>query len=230
MNTTNQLNFQLLCTLGKPLTLQKNTTFSSILNNENAIYCLEEGLCALVRYTHGGEEIIYHYFKPGDIIGGVPFNLSHQTSSVLPITQDLCQLYTKTKCKVSRISFPQLKDLIVKNPDIGFLVNECISRHFISVITHFHSSKEDHTPIRLCRILLDLADYKDGEYIIEKCFNYTELSKYLGVHSVTISRIMLVLKNMGIIDKRGHSTIIKDVDKLLNLIDCPEDLRYATEA
>ena len=43
------------------------------------------------------------------------------------------------------------------------------------------------------------------------------LARYLGVHSVTVSKIMLSLKKMGIIEKEGHKIIIRDPEKLEDL-------------
>ena len=47
---------------------EKNQYFSSINNQENQLHYLVSGVCALVRFTKNGEEIIYHYFKEGDVI------------------------------------------------------------------------------------------------------------------------------------------------------------------
>ena len=97
----------------------------------------------------------------------------------------------------------------------------------MEVISHIHSSKEDHTSGGLCRTLIELSDKKNGRYELQKYFTYTELARYLGVHSVTVSKIMLMLKKMGAIEKEGHQTIIRDMDLLHHLAEHPEDLVMA---
>lgn len=66
-----------LCKDAIKIYLDKNQYFSSINNHENTAYCLISGVCALLRFTQNGEEIIYHYFKEKDVIGGVPLFMLH---------------------------------------------------------------------------------------------------------------------------------------------------------
>ncbi|MGL5378582.1 Crp/Fnr family transcriptional regulator, partial [Clostridium sp.] len=159
--------------------------------------------------------------KSGDLIGGVPYHLLNRPNTCFTSRQDLSQFYTKTRCKIYRISSTKLNNLLISNPEISFFITQSIASHFHSVINHFHSSKEDHTPARLCKLLINLAQYKQDKYFLHKYFTYVELAKYLGVHSVTISRIMLTLKNMSVIEKEGHCIIISDMEKLINLANSP---------
>ena len=57
---------EILCKEGTRIQLDKNQYFSSIINHENTAYCLISGVCALLRFTQNGEEIIYHYFRDKD--------------------------------------------------------------------------------------------------------------------------------------------------------------------
>ena len=136
-------------------------------------------------------------------------------------------MYTKTRCELYKIPFYVIEQKIKEEPEIGYWISEGISRHFMEVISHIHSSKEDHTSGRLCRTLIELSDKKNGRYELQKYFTYTELARYLGVHSVTVSKIMLMLKKMGAIEKEGHQTIIRDMDLLHHLAEHPEDLVMA---
>ena len=216
-----------LCKDAIKIYLDKNQYFSSINNHENTAYCLISGVCALLRFTQNGEEIIYHYFKEKDVIGGVPLFLSHKGASGIHSLYSFCSLYTKTRCELYKIPFYVIEQKIKEEPEIGYWISEGISRHFMEVISHIHSSKEDHTSGRLCRTLIELSDKKNGRYELQKYFTYTELARYLGVHSVTVSKIMLMLKKMGAIEEEGHQTIIRDMDLLHHLAEHPEDLVMA---
>ncbi len=201
---------------------EKNQYFSSINNQENQLHYLVSGVCALVRFTKNGEEIIYHYFKEGDVIGGVPFFLSHSWkmaggSGGTGGMYHYCSLYTKTECVLYKVPFLVVERKIKEDPEFACIIGACISRHFMEMITHNHTAMEEHTTERLCRTLLQLADWKKGRLELQNYFNYTELARYLGVHSVTVSKIMLSLKKMGIIEKEGHKIIICDPEKLVDL-------------
>lgn len=214
----------ILCKEGIRINMEKNHYFSSINNEEKTVYCLVSGVCALVRFTQNGEEVIYHYFKEGDCIGGVPLFLSHNDTTGLYSLYNFCSLFTKTECVLYKISFSAIERMIRETPEIGFWISECVSRHFMAVISHIHSSVEDHTAGRLCRTLLELAYEKHGRFELERYFTNTELAKYLGVHSVTISKIMGVLKKMDVIEKEGHKTVIRDMERLKYLAEHPHDI------
>ena len=94
-----------LCKDAIKIHLDKNQYFSSINNHENTAYCLISGVCALLRFTQNGEEIIYHYFKEKDVIGGVPLFLSHKGASGIHSLYSFCSLYTKTRCELYKIPF-----------------------------------------------------------------------------------------------------------------------------
>lgn len=213
---------QMLCKDSAKIHLGKNQYFSSINSHENTAYYLVSGVCALLRVTQNGEEIIYHYFKENDVIGGVPLFLSHKESSRIHTLYNFCSLYTKTECTLYKIPFSVIEQKISKEPEIGYWLSEGISRHFMEVISHMHASKEDHTAGRLCRTLIELSDLKQDRYELQKYFTYAELARYLGVHSVTVSKIMLTLKKMGVIQKEGHKTVICDMERLHYLAENPQ--------
>lgn len=213
--------FDVLCKDAVKIHLDKNQYFSSINNHENTAYCLISGVCALLRFTRNGQEVIYHYFRGKDVIGGVPLFLSHEGVSRIHSLYSFCTLYTKTECVLYKIPFSIIERKIKEEPELGYWISEGISRHFMEVISHMHSSKEDYTSGRLCRTLIELADEKQGRYELQKYFTYAELARYLGVHSVTVSKIMLVLKKMGVIEKEGHKTVIRDMERLRDLAEHP---------
>ncbi|MGL4344560.1 MAG: Crp/Fnr family transcriptional regulator [Cellulosilyticaceae bacterium] len=206
--------FEQLCMLGTAVNFKKGLCLVPSIGQDNAIYCLKEGLCALVRYTRNGDEIIYHYFKPGDLLGGVYFHLLHHNLNSQEQFSELSQIYAKTDCQLYRVEYHKLNTLIAANPEVTHLLTYAMAKRFVSVVDHFHASLEDSTSIRLYKMLIQLAQFKDNHYIIDKYFTYVEISKYLGVHSVTISRLMLDLKKQGIITKAGHCTVISDMPRL----------------
>jgi len=64
---------------------------------------------------------------------------------------------------------------------------------------------------------MELSTCQNGVCLLPKDFSYPELSNYLGVHTITVTRLMARLKEAGIISKQGHQTIIQDMDGLTAL-------------
>lgn len=183
----------------------------------NAVYYLEEGVCGLVRYTKAGEEVVYHYFQAGDILGGVYFNLAEEPSSYNYKNDARSYFLTKTDCKIYKIYYEQLNSAIQQNPMLANIISYSIASNFHQVIGHIHEEKEEYTHVRLSRFLLKLSREIDGEDVLDKHFNYVEIAKYLSVHTVTISRIMAIFKKKQMVEKRGHQIILKDKEALLEV-------------
>ncbi|MGL5677353.1 MAG: Crp/Fnr family transcriptional regulator [Cellulosilyticaceae bacterium] len=221
MPTSSLSATQKLCALGTKKVLEKGVNISPDATESNALYYLEDGLCALVRYTQNGEEIIYHYFQSGQILGGVYFHLAEDPTRYLHDPYQLSHFITKTKCTLYQIPYHKVNHLIETDPSIGILIAKSMATHFHDVLGHFHGTNDHFTHVRLCKFLLNLSQKTDGIYRLARHFTYVEISKYLGVHSVTISRMMLTLKQLGIIKKDGHSTIILHPEKLVDIIQSP---------
>lgn len=91
---------------------------------------------------------------------------------------------------------------------------------------HFHNSQKSNAVSKLALTLLALSENTNEQLIVHKEFNYTELSKYLGVHHITITRIMSILKKEGVIEKKGHTILIIDKEQLLLYAHNKKTLQY----
>lgn len=215
--------FDEFCKIGQFRNIKKGECLDCKGAYEKSAFCLVKGLCALTSITKSGDEKIYHYFSNRRIIGFVP---AYIPDTVLETQNSLFVIYAKTDCEVYEISYDHFCDFIAHNPTLSDAIILSLVENFIGVLYHFNSLQEDPTPIRLCKTLLDLAENHHGKLKLHSHFTYVELAKYLGVHTVTISRIMATLKTEGIILKDGHSIIIKNKDKLIDYIKSEHPLPY----
>lgn len=218
MGGLRQAEIEVLCQLGKKLVVKKGHCLSA-KDEGRYLYYLKEGICALVRYTKDGEEVIYHYFQEGELLGGVPLYLMNGEMPGKQEREELSQFYTKSNCVLYKIRYEDFQKYAAVNGEVYFSLSQAISYNFHRVINHFHSQREDLTPVRIYKLLLELGERKGSEYVLNKYFNYVELAKYLGVHTVTVSKIMLDLKHKGIVEKRGHSIIIVNPEALMEIIE-----------
>ena len=217
MSLSSQECFNLLCQAGTPIQLPKGHRFTIEDHGTHYLYCLKDGVCGLVRYTASGKEIIYYYFQNGDVPGIARYNLLYHKQDRAISHEIQYSLVAKTPCTVSKLSFTKAHELARQYPEVESYLNFSFSNYYFSILDHLHSSKETATATRLYRLLLQLALPDPEGYRIHKHFTYTELAKYLGVHYVTVSREMAELKQMGIIAKRGHETVISDREALVAL-------------
>lgn len=204
-----------LCNAGIREVLPKGVSLSKIDDNRDYIYYLQEGLCALVRKTKADEEVIYNYLQDDSLLGVICYGLGEDRYSKNQETY----FVTKTKCVVYKIPHKAINQLVDQDPQMGFMIAIAMSQHFSDVLNHFQSANHDLTNIRLCKMFLQLAKPEQDEYVLDKYFRYNEIAKYLGVHVVTIARIMQELKSQNIIQKKGQQIVYKDKNKLKEMID-----------
>lgn len=222
MTSIDKSYFDEFCKIGKFRTVKKGECLYDLERLNDHVYCLEDGLCALISITKSGEEKIYHYFASGSIINFTPAYLTLPSNTA----SAAFYMYTKSDCKLYEISYKNFYKLLSENAHLNRYIMTLFANHFSNVLYHFHFMQEASTPSRLCKTLLDFSYMSGKRRIVNKHFNYVELSKYLGVHTVTVSRIMRSLKQVGAIEKDGHLIVIKNLDILEQYIQDTESLPY----
>ena len=188
---------------------------------DDSFYLLEDGICALMGITKKGEETVYLYLDPPRIVG---FNQLLMTNSADPPQE--FTIITKTACTLYRIRFSAFQDLMANNPEFNAFLIRTLADNFYEVLVHFHRRLEESAVAGLSRLLLDVAQNKEGELVVPKFFTYAELAKYLGSHPVTVSRIMAKLKQLGYIVKDHDGIILNDPAALKELVNGDRDLNY----
>lgn len=195
------------------------------VSDTTSAYFLDSGLCALTSVTPNGEEIIYLYFHALRIIG-----FSHLMPGIfsrdLHINDNIFSIVAKTDCTLYRLSSSSFYQLINENHQFSNFMLKVLSENYVEVLNRFHQIQEESACARLCHLLLDQYIELDGQKLLPSYFTYSEISKYLGTHSVTVARIMAKLKAKNLISKNGHCVSIEDESGLLELIANNGELEY----
>lgn len=62
--------------------------------------------------------------------------------------------------------------------------------------------------------------------VVPKLFTYNEISKYFGIHEVTVSRIIGRFKQEGYLTRTSAGLLITKPDELQNIISASYDFKY----
>lgn len=184
-------------------------------------YLLEDGICSLTSITSRGEETVYLYFYPRRLIG---FNQLLMDQSK-PNPQDF-SIVAKTPCTLYRFNYEVFHNLIRNDPGFISFLMQTLADNYYEVLVHFHRRMDESAVTGLCRLLLDVARPENGVLIVPKFFTYAELAKYLGTHSVTVSRIMAKMKQSGYMFKDSRGIILKRPDILREFLLGNKELNY----
>ena len=222
---SNAFSIEQLYCYGTKLLIKKG---EYIYNPNNALdgqcaFFLDSGLCALTSLTKSGEEKIFLYFRGKRTVG---------FSQLMPIIEHSFEtkvdfyIVAKTDCTVYRITKEIFYMLLNQDPHFNYFMIKVLSENYLEVLYRFHQYQDESAMMRLCRLLLEQSYEKGGKLIFPSYFTYSELSKYLGNHSVTIARIMEKLKQYGYISKQGRNIIVNDPKQLKLLIDNESNIDY----
>ena len=228
METKNGL-FDCFFTYGERTVVEKNKIIYAPDNKvqTDSLYYLESGLVALMSYSKGGDERVYLYMKGPRIISFMALLLSvtncqEITSNGVP--SQLVQM-TKTRCVLYRMQGSTFRKLLDEDLKFNRLILQATAANFQEVLSHFQQALEDSASVRLCRLLLDSCIVKDGKKVLPKTMSFLEMSKYLGTHPVTVSRIVAILKKDGCIVKEQGFVVIRNEERLLQMIENEIDIK-----
>lgn len=90
----------------------------------------------------------------------------------------------------------------------------------------FQTKEEGKVANALCQFLIDKSIEVENAYIVPKKIKNIEIAKTLSIHKVTVSRIIQILKDEGIIEKGPEGIRIKNINQLKLYADGKADLKY----
>ena len=203
---------------GQRFTVKRGEIISdSIEGSDNEyMYILDKGLAALTSTNKRGDEFIYIFFKAPRCIGFSP--LVRKMMDIQPFPEvhqpTLLSILAKSDCVLYRISQNDFSEFM-KDREFSDLMTQVIFSTYMDMLYHYYTSREASAAGRLCGLIVEQSEAdKSGRLILDPLFTYDELSHYLGVHNITVARIMSALKKEGIIKKDGRKTVISDMEKL----------------
>ena len=86
--------------------------------------------------------------------------------------------------------------------------------------------QEDSVVSSVCRFLLQVSVLSKEGLTVPKLFTYGEISRFLGVHEVTVSKIIGRLKQESLITRTPSGLFITDNTELEHIIRHPETFKY----
>ncbi len=209
----NEIYLSAIRALGTFIHVKKHDCLYNRAYIDKYVYCLEEGLCALHSVSVSGKERIYQYFLPGDFIGFIPaYRRSYPDDTFYAFS-----ITAKSACSLYQVPYTTFREFVDSHPEFYRWLFETAVTHYDSALIHCYTLQDGDNFTSLCQALIELAILEDSRYIIHRDFSYNEIASYLGIHTITVTRLMRRLKDMGVIAKDGHATVILDMDRLTGL-------------
>lgn len=202
-------------------------------NQEKSAFFLVSGLVGLTTITKEGEERVYLYFNGKRLIGFAPLLMTTMLddSDEMAVGRmrkighaDVFQI-AKTKCVLYQLRERDYKQLLETDFEFNKFVLRVLVANYVDLLDHFQQAMEESAGTRFCRLLLESYIDREGKKILPKSMTFLEMSRYLGTHPVTVSRIVALLKKDGCIAKEQGVVVIKNEERLRTLIESGAEIK-----
>ena len=169
------------------------------------LYFVAAGRVSVGVNSPDGRFLALHVFGPGDVFGELAL-LDAGPRSADAIAQEPCELML-----LSRTDFLQL---VEAHPKVAIRLLQTLSRHLRRTNQQAAEIAFLPVPARLAKILLELADSRDGSPESQdlRTIHVTqlELSAWIGATRETVNRWLSYFEDQGLIRRqRGQVTIVR---------------------
>ena len=129
-------------------------------------------------------------------------------------------------CRCYKISRDSMIDYLKRTPELLLLLYEELCHDYDKLSINLQLRQGKRTDSLLCQALLDRAVHVNGQIIVDKSVTNQELAKILGIHEVTVSRILRVLKEEKVVTRKGANLYILDKGMMMDYAAGIAELNY----
>lgn len=131
-----------------------------------------------------------------------------------------------TDCVCYRIPVQVCKDYMRAHPA---LLEETLAMciNLFDDVEKAYSKKKDMSAASLvCEFLLLHYEVIDGKRLVAKKYTNVKIGKYVGVHSVTVSRVINCLRRNGVVARQAQGLEIMDVEGIRAYLRGEKKIKY----
>ncbi len=171
----------------------------------SAFYYIVNGRFKIYKVSAGGLEHILEILEDGSLIAEAAI-----------FDRETYPAYCQALEESVLIKIPKDKfiEMIIRQPDLSLKILNAYSkrlRYFVSQIVKL--SMQD-VKSRFARYLLEKSEKTDNKFICNLNISKKELASLLGTIPETLSRVLRLLKEEGIIEENGNRIVILDRKRL----------------
>ena len=172
-------------------------------DHADKMFLIKAGIIKISKVSRGGDEFILDIRRKGDFLGEQIFWDDFKYPGTATCMAD-CYI-----CGYSRDAFEKL---IMDYPKIGLNVVKNLSKHIEFLNSRASGMLYKDLSEKIYNFLLALAkeigEKKEGSLTISFNLTHEEIGFFLGVHRVSVTKSMNILKKCGLIKKEGKKLLI----------------------
>ncbi|WP_271812361.1 Crp/Fnr family transcriptional regulator [Clostridium beijerinckii] len=172
-------------------------------NIASTLYFINEGKIKLYKYTKDGKEQILHILSEGDFFGELELIKPSKYRFNSKAIEDV---------KICTLTKEEMKDIMMKNPEIGIKVLETVGERLSKVENLVQNLATNDVDSRMAYLIIELmekyGENVEGNISVKLPISREDMASYIGVTRETISRKLKKLEDENLIKIIGTKTII----------------------
>ena len=176
----------------------KNAVIVSEGDDSGSVYVLLSGRVKVFLSDDQGREVELNRLGPGEYFGEVTLDGGPRSASVVALEE--------TRCAVLRSA--DLLGLIERQPGLALHMLRRLARRVRALSENVRSLALMDVYGRVARLLLELAEEKDGRLVIAEPLTHREIASRVGASREMVSRIFSDLAEGGYVSKEDGRLVV----------------------
>ncbi len=164
----------------------------------DTIYVMLAGKVRVYVSDEKGREVVLNQLGPGEYFGEIAMDGGPRSASVMALEE----------CRCALIRSAELTAFIERSPGFALHLVRKLARRVRELTENVRSLALMDVYGRVARLLLDLAEEKDGRLIIAEPLTHKEIAARVGASREMISRIFSDLSDGGYLRKEAGRLVI----------------------
>ena len=190
-------------------TYDKGTVIIPLGKRVDKIHFLVEGSCYRKSLTDEGAEIIYEALSPeSGLKRFLDVLILYSTTQTSTTT-----FVAKTACVCVEIEPHDFYEYANQHPDILHAMIGAAINSYDSLDNKYHLRQGGKAANHLCEIIYNSMLEEEGR-LVAKIENNSELARHMGIHRVSVVRILKQLEDEGAVKRSKRGLLIEDASAI----------------
>ena len=176
----------------------KNTIIVSEGDETDSLYIVLAGRAKVFVADENGREVQLNQIGPGEYFGEVTLDGGPRSASIMALEE----------CRCAVVKRAELTTFLERNPEFALHLVRKLAHRVRSLTESVRSLALMDVYGRVARLLLELAEERDGRLVVEESLTHRDIASRVGASREMISRIFSDLTDGGYVRKEDHHLVI----------------------
>jgi CRP/FNR family cyclic AMP-dependent transcriptional regulator len=164
----------------------------------DTLYVVISGKARVFVADDKGREVQLNQLGPGEYFGEVTLDGGPRSASVMALEE----------CRCAMVKRAELTPFLEKNPELALHIVRKLARRVRDLTENVRSLALMDVYGRVARLLLELAENKEGRLVISEHLTHKDIASRVGASREMISRIFSDLSDGGYVRKENGQLVI----------------------